>query len=165
MSKNLLNLLIVEDERSVRECCREVARSLDFNVHLAESREEAYRALDASQPDVVLLDLRLPNCSGLDVLRDLKRRFPEAVVIVMTGFATVQSAVQAMKLGAYDYITKPFNFEELRLELERVTAHLKLTAENRVLREQLKSKQGFGQMVGHCSRDGEALSHHLQGRP
>ncbi len=67
----------------------------------------------------------------------------------MTGFATVQSAVQAMKLGAYDYITKPFNFEELRLELERVTAHLKLTAENRVLREQLKSKQGFGQMVGH----------------
>ena len=62
---------------------------------------------------------------------------------------TVQSAVQAMKLGAYDYITKPFNFEELRLELERVTAHLKLTAENRVLREQLKSKQGFGQLVGH----------------
>jgi two-component system response regulator HydG len=156
MTTNLLNLLIVEDERSVRECCREVARSLGFNVHVAESRDEAYRAFDAGQPDVVLLDLRLPACSGLGVLRDLKRRFPEAVVIVMTGFATVQSAVQAMKLGAYDYITKPFNFEELRLELERVTAHLKLTAENRVLREQLKSKQGFGQMVGH-SPDMEKL--------
>jgi two-component system response regulator HydG len=85
----------------------------------------------------------------LDLLRDLKQQAPDAVVIVMTGFATVQSAVQAMKLGAYDYITKPFNFEELKLELERVTAHLKLTAENRALREQLKSKQGFGQMVGH----------------
>ncbi len=149
VTTNLLNLLIIEDEKSVRECCREVARSLGFNVQLAESREEAFRAIDLAVPDAVLLDLRLPGCSGLDVLRDIKRRSPEMVAIVMTGYATVQSAVQAMKLGAYDYITKPFNFEELRLELERVTAHLKLTAENRVLREQLKSKQGFGQLVGH----------------
>ena len=146
---NLLNLLIVEDERAVRECCREVARSLGFSTQAAEGREEAYRALEDGNIDVVLLDLRLPGNNGLDVLREMKRRRPEAVIIVMTGFATVQSAVQAMKLGAYDYITKPFNFEELRLELERVTSHLKLTAENRLLREQLKSKQGFGQLVGH----------------
>jgi len=146
---NLLNLLIVEDERSVRECCREVARTLGFNSRLAESRDETYRALQDGTVDVVLLDLRLPGNNGLELLREIKRRRPEAVVIVMTGFATVQSAVQAMKLGAYDYITKPFNFDELRLELERVTAHLKLTAENRLLREQLKSKQGFGQLVGH----------------
>jgi two-component system response regulator HydG len=146
---NLLNLLIVEDERSVRECCRDVAQSLGFNVLLAESREQAYRLLDTSNIDVVLLDLRLPAGSGLEILRDVKRRRPEAVSIVMTGFATVQSAVQAMKLGAYDYITKPFNFDELRLELGRVTEHLKLTAENRLLREQLRSKQGFGQLVGH----------------
>jgi DNA-binding NtrC family response regulator len=149
VTTSLLNLLIIEDERSVRECCRDVARSLGFNVRAVESREEASRALEAASPDVVLLDLRLPGASGLDVLRDLKRQLPECVVIVMTGFATVQSAVQAMKLGAYDYITKPFNFEELRLELQRVTSHLKLTAENRVLRDQLKSKQGFGQLVGH----------------
>jgi DNA-binding NtrC family response regulator len=146
---NLLNLLIVEDEKAIRECCKEVARSLNFNVQTAEARDEAYRAMDAATPDAVLLDLRLPNCSGLDLLRDIKRRSPETVVIVMTGYATVQSAVQAMKLGAYDYITKPFDFDELRLELERVAAHLKLTAENRVLREQLKSRQGFGQLVGH----------------
>ncbi len=146
---NLLNLLIVEDERSVRECCREVAQSLGFNTLLAESRDQAYRHLDGANVDVVLLDLRLPNGSGIEILRDIKRRRPEAVTIVMTGFATVQSAVQAMKLGAYDYITKPFNFEELRLELGRVTDHLKLTAENRLLREQLRSKQGFGQLVGH----------------
>jgi DNA-binding NtrC family response regulator len=146
---NLLNLLIVEDERSVRECCREVAQSLGFHTLLAESREQAYRHLDGANIDVVLLDLRLPNGSGIEILRDIKRRRPEAVTIVMTGFATVQSAVQAMKLGAYDYITKPFNFEELRLELGRVTEHLKLTAENRLMREQLRSKQGFGQLVGH----------------
>ena len=147
---NLLNLLIVEDERAVRECCREVARTLGFSTHLAESRDEALHALQGGAVDVVLLDLRLPGNNGLELLRELKRQRPEAVVIVMTGFATVQSAVQAMKLGAYDYITKPFNFDELRLVLERVTAHLKLTTENRLLREQLKSKHGFGQLVGHC---------------
>jgi DNA-binding NtrC family response regulator len=146
---NLLNLLVVEDERSVRECCREVAQSLGFNSQVAESREEACRALEDADFDVVLLDLRLPGGSGLELLRAIRQRWPHAVTIVMTGFATVQSAVQAMKLGAYDYITKPFNFEELRVELERVTNHLKLTSENRLLREQLRSKQGFGQMVGH----------------
>ncbi len=146
---NLLNLLIVEDERSVRECCREVARSLGFTTQESESRDDAYRVLNAGSPDVVLLDLRLPGNNGLEILQEIKRRHPDTVVIVMTGFATVQSAVQAMKLGAYDYITKPFNFEELRLELQRVTSHLKLTAENRLLREQLKSKHGFGLLVGH----------------
>jgi two-component system response regulator HydG len=141
--------LIVEDERSVRECCRDVARSLGFSTQLAESRDEACRILDTASTDVVLLDLRLPGSNGLEILREIKQRRPEAVTIVMTGFATVQSAVQAMKLGAYDYITKPFNYDELRLELERVTSHLKLTTENRLLREQLRSKQGFGQLVGH----------------
>ena len=149
IESNLLNLLVVEDERSVRECCREVARSLGFTTQVAESRDEVYRALENFHADVVLLDLRLPGGSGLEVLREIKRRNAETVVIVMTGFATVQSAVQAMKLGAYDYVTKPFNFEELRLELERVVAHLKLSAENRLLREQLKSKSGFGLLVGH----------------
>ena len=149
LETNLLNLLIVEDERSVRECCRDVARSLGFSTQLAESRDEACRILDTANTDVVLLDLRLPGSNGLEMLREIKQRRPEAVTIVMTGFATVQFAVQAMKLGAYDYITKPFNFEELRLELERVTDHLKLTTENRLLREQLRSKQGFGPLVGH----------------
>ncbi len=146
---NLLNLLVVEDERSVRECCRDVARSLGFSTQTAETRDEASRLLEGGNADVILLDLRLPGGNGLELLRDIKQQLPEAVTIVMTGFASVQSAVQAMKLGAYDYITKPFNYDELRLELERVTNHLRLTAENRLLREQLRSKLGFGQLVGH----------------
>ena len=147
---NLLNLLIVDDERTVRDSCREVAHALGFNTQVADSPEHAYRALETANTDVVLLDLRLPGNSGLEVLRSIKQNRPETLVIVMTGFATVQSAVQAMKLGAYDYITKPFNFDELRLVLERVTAHLKLTSENRLLREQVKSRHGFGLLVGHA---------------
>ena len=145
-----LNLLIVDDERSMRDSCQEVAHSLGFNSQVADTPEHAYQVLETSSTDVVLLDLRLPGNSGLEVLREIKQRHPETLVIVMTGFATVQSAVQAMKLGAYDYVTKPFNFEELRLLLERASAHLKLTAENRLLREQVKSKHGFGSLVGHA---------------
>jgi two-component system response regulator HydG len=147
---NGLSLLIVDDERSMRESCREVARSLGFNSRVAETPEHVYQVLETSSTDVVLLDLRLPGNSGLEVLHEIKQRRPDTLVIVMTGFATVESAVQAMKLGAYDYVTKPFNFEELRLLLERAAAHLKLTAENRLLREQVKSKHGFGSLVGHA---------------
>ena len=147
---NGLSLLIVDDERSMRESCRDVARSLGFNSRVAETPEHVYQVLETSSTDVVLLDLRLPGNSGLEVLREIKQRRPDILVIVMTGFATVESAVQAMKLGAYDYVTKPFNFEELRLLLERAAAHLKLTAENRLLREQVKSKHGFGSLVGHA---------------
>jgi DNA-binding NtrC family response regulator len=147
---NLLNLLIVDDERSIREVCREVAESLGFNATVADSAEHAYRMLDTQSIDVVLLDLRLPGAGGLEALRQIRERRPDAVVIVVTGFGTVQSAVQAMKNGAYDYVTKPFSMEELRLLLERVASHLKLKSENRILREKIKSKQGFGGIVGRA---------------
>jgi len=146
---DLLNLLVVDDERSVRDGCREVAQSLGFSTFVAEKAEHAYRVLEAQNIDVVLLDMRLPGgASGLEMLQQIKSRKPDAEVIVITGYGTVQSAVHAMKLGAYDYVTKPFNLEELRLLLERVAAHLKLASENRLLREKIKSKQGFGGIIG-----------------
>jgi two-component system response regulator HydG len=147
---NFLNLLIVDDDRAVREACREVAQSLGFNVQVAESAEHAYRLLDAHSTDAVLLDLRLPGANGLEALHAIKRHRSDALVIVVTGYGTVQSAVQAMKDGAYDYVTKPFSMEELRLLLGRVAGHLKLKTENRVLREAIKSRQGFGNIVGRA---------------
>jgi DNA-binding NtrC family response regulator len=147
---NFLNLLIVDDDRAVREACREVAQSLGFNVQVAESAENAYRQLDAHSTDAVLLDLRLPGASGLEALHAIKKHRSDALVVVITGYGTVQSAVQAMKDGAYDYVTKPFSMEELRLLLERVAGHLKLKTENRVLREAIKSRQGFGNIIGRA---------------
>ena len=147
---NLLNLLIVDDERSIRDGCREVAQSLGFTTYVADNAEHALRVIETASIDVLLLDLRLPGPGGLEILRDVKRKRPETVVVVITGYATVQSAVQAMKHGAYDYVTKPFNLEELRLLLERVVGHLQLASENRLLREQIKSKQGFGSIVGRA---------------
>lgn len=147
---NFLNLLIVDDERSIREACREVAQTLGFAAFVADSAEQAYRALDTQVFDAVLLDLRLPGAGGLDALRRIKERRPEAVIVVVTGYGTVQSAVQAMKNGAYDYVTKPFSVDELKLLLERVASHLKLKSENRLLREKVKSKQGFGGIIGRA---------------
>ena len=147
---NFLNLLIVDDERSIREACREVALSLGFTTFVADSAEHAFRLLDTQTFDAVLLDLRLPGAGGLEALRRIKERRPESVVIVVTGYGTVQSAVQAMKHGAYDYVTKPFSVDELKLLLERVASHLKLKSENRLLREKVKSKQGFGGIVGRA---------------
>ena len=123
---NFLNLLVVDDERAVRDVCREIAQSLGFNTSVAESAENAYRQLDAQSIDVVLLDLKLPGVGGFEALHQIKERRPDAVVVVVTGYGTVQSAVQAMKNGA----------------------HLKLKTANRSLREQIKSRQGFGNMVG-----------------
>jgi DNA-binding NtrC family response regulator len=149
-ASNFLNLLIVDDERSIREACREVAQSLGFTTLVADSAEHAFRLLEAQTVDAVLLDLRLPGAGGLEVMHRLKERRPEVVVIVMTGYGTVQSAVQAMKNGAYDYVTKPFSVDELKLLLERVASHLKLKSENRLLREKVKSKQGFGGIIGRA---------------
>ena len=145
---NLLNLLVVDDERAVREGCRDAAQSAGFNTFAADSAEHAYKVLDNQAVDIVLLDLKLPGASGLEALRTVKRRRPNSVVVIITGYATVSSAVQAMKMGAFDYISKPFTLYELRIMLERSIDELRMTTEKRVLRERLRSKHGFGSIIG-----------------
>ena len=145
---NLLNLLVVDDERAVREGCRDAAQTAGFNTFVADSAEHAYKVLDTQNIDIVFLDLKLPGAGGLEALRMIKSRRPNAVIIIITGYATVSSAVQAMKLGAFDYISKPFSLDELRIMLERAIDELKLTTEKRVLRERLRSKHGFGSIIG-----------------
>jgi two-component system response regulator HydG len=144
----LLNLLIIDDEKAVRESCRDAAQLNGFNTVIAESAEQAYKILESQSVDIVLLDLRLPGASGLEALREVRKRRPDAIIIVITGYATVASAVQAMKQGAFDYITKPFTLEELRILFERATDELKKLSQRRVLREDMRSKQGFGSLIG-----------------
>ena len=145
-----LNILIVDDERSVREACREVAAALGYHSTAMESAEQAMRVADSQTIDLVFVDLTLHGTSGLELLRKLKGRRPETEVVMMTGHGTIESAVDAMKSGAYDYLIKPFTLEQLKLLLDRVSAHMRLKAENRILREKIKSKQGFGQIIGRA---------------
>src|SRR3954471_14635536 len=145
---DLLKILVVDDERTLREACKEVAESMGFTTLTAENSQAAFRMMNIHTFDVVLLDMRLPGASGLEVLKEIKRRHAEVAVIMMTAYASVHTAVHAMKQGAYDYVTKPFNLEELRSLLGRAAAHVQLSAENRLLREDVKTPQTFSNIVG-----------------
>jgi DNA-binding NtrC family response regulator len=146
----LLNVLIVDEDRFVREACREAATALGYRANASQSAEQALWLIDSQMIDVVFLDLNLSPAGGLTVLREIKRRRPDIEVVVISGNATVDSAVQAMKDGAYDYIAKPFGLQELKLLLERVGSHLKHRVENRRLSERIKSAKGFGKIIGRA---------------
>jgi len=148
---NLLSLVVIDDERSIRDACREIAHALGYEVSTAESAERAFRVLGEKAHDIALLDLRLPGASGMEVLHRMRESHPEMVIVVMTGDATVPSAVEAMRLGAYDYMTKPFSMEDLRGKLNRVAGHLKQKNESRRMRERFKSKFGFGSIIGQSA--------------
>ncbi|MGB9236895.1 MAG: sigma-54 dependent transcriptional regulator [Terriglobales bacterium] len=145
---NFLNLLIVDDDRTIRAAATEVGHSLGFSTHVADSADHALRLLESANIDAVLLDPRFSNGNGLDALHKIRTQRPDAAVIVVSGFATVQSAVQAMKLGAYDYLPKPFSPQELGLLLEHVAGHLRVKTEGRLLRDAIKPRNGFGNIVG-----------------
>lgn len=147
-----LNLLVVDSDRFVREACKEAAVALGYRTTASGSAEQGLWLIDSQSIDVVLLDLNLPGAGGLEVLRQIKRLRPEIEVIVTAGNGSIQSAVQAMTAGAYDYVTKPFGFNELKLLLERVAAHLKLKIENRRLCDEMKSNHGFGNIIGRTPK-------------
>jgi len=116
-----IRLLVVDDEQSIRRLCMTVGSSLEYLCSEAESAEAALAQSPAvPPPDIVIADLRLPNLSGADLLRQIKARLPATEVVIMTGHGSIESAVEAMKLGAYDYIQKPFRVEELRMLLRRM---------------------------------------------
>ena len=147
-ASHYLSLLIVDDERWVRDCCKEVADNMGFKVHTADNAITAVRVMETQTIDLVLLDIKLPGPDGLELLLKIKQQQPETEVVMMTGHASVDSVLAAMKSGAYDYLRKPFNMDELKLLLERVTEHLRFSLDGRVTREHLKNNPGYAGVVG-----------------
>jgi two-component system response regulator HydG len=146
----LLHVLVVDDDDAVRKACCQIASGMGFAKVLgAESATAARAILKHQRIDVLLLDLKLPGGGGLPLLEQVKTLHPDTAVIVMTAFATVASAVEAMRIGAGDYLTKPFALEELTTVLERTAQQLELDMQSRLLRERLRTRQGMGGLVGH----------------
>ncbi len=145
----LLHVLVVDDDEAVRKACCQIAKEMGFAVVSgAESATAARAILKHQRIDVLLLDLKLPGGGGLPLLEQVKALHPDTAVIVMTAFATVSSAVEAMRIGAGDYLTKPFALEELTTVLERTARQLELDVQSRLLRERLRTQQGMGGLVG-----------------
>ncbi len=143
-----LFLLVVDGDRFVRDLCSQVAGQMGFKVHAADNTRAALRQIEMQPIDVVLLDSRQSERDGLDLLAKIKERHPQTEIIMLSGQATVDSVVTAMKGGACDFIRKPFKPEELGTLLTRAAGRLRNSLEERITREQLQSNSGYKTLLG-----------------
>jgi two-component system, NtrC family, response regulator PilR len=141
-------ILVVDDEQSLREVLSIMLKRAGYAVTCASDGEEAVEQLTKEIFDLVITDLRMPKVDGMEVLKAVKSASPETVVLVITAFATADSAVEAMKQGAYDYLTKPFQVDEVQLIIRNALEKRRLSTENMLLKREMASQSSFAQLVG-----------------
>ncbi|MCK4224102.1 MAG: sigma-54-dependent Fis family transcriptional regulator [candidate division Zixibacteria bacterium] len=141
-------ILVVDDEEIVLKSCRKILEGGGHQVFCALSGQEAFELLEKEPIDIVITDIKMPGMDGMQVLEKVKEKYPDILVIMITGYSTVQSAVQAMKLGAFDYIPKPFTPDEVLIVVEKALEKKSLIFENIYLRKELEAKYGFDNIIG-----------------
>jgi two-component system response regulator AtoC len=147
-----IRFVIVDDEQSIRRLCMTVGQGLGFECGEAETAEAALESLEAVMPDIVVTDLKLPNVTGVELLRRVKEQLPRTEVAIMTGHGSIESAVEAMRQGAYDYIEKPFRVEKLRQLLQRMAEKVRLVNENQFLRERVNTETQLDGITGTSAK-------------
>ncbi|MCX6239775.1 MAG: sigma-54 dependent transcriptional regulator [Bacteroidia bacterium] len=144
-----ISILIVDDEESVRDSLYNWFLEDGFRVECAENAKKALTILESDQFDIILADIKMPGMDGLEMLRRIKSLKPEAIVIVMTAFATVDTAVKALKDGAYDYVTKPFDPDDLTHLIRNATKQISLVDENETLKKKVVSLENVEDLIGN----------------
>jgi DNA-binding NtrC family response regulator len=152
-----LRLLIVDDEQSIRRLCVTVGQGLNFACSEAETAEGALATVETASPDIIVTDLKLPGQSGTDLLRKIKELLPHTEIAIMTGHGSIESAVETMREGAYDYIEKPFRVERLRQLLQRMAEKVRLVNENQFLRERVSVDSQLDGIVGTSAKIQDVL--------
>jgi two-component system NtrC family response regulator len=142
-------ILVVDDDDSFRRVMQLQLEEAGYEVITATGAQKALKLAGEQFPTLVITDLKMPGDSGMDVLKSIRSEHPETAVLIITAFGTVQTAVEAMRSGAYDYITKPIDFDELVLTVNRALEHQNLVEEVRSLRSALDEKYGFESIIGH----------------
>ncbi|MES0350910.1 MAG: sigma-54 dependent transcriptional regulator [Desulfobacteria bacterium] len=145
------NILVIDDDAFMRDACNQALSRQGHSVTLAESGREGLGLLEKWSFDLILLDLRMPDEDGLSILATIKERDPEANVVIITGYGTIKTAVQAIKLGAFDFIAKPFTPDELVNLVNRVLKNRRLTIENLYLKQRLKQESGDTEIISKSS--------------
>ena len=145
-------ILVVDDDSVVCDLLREVLSKEGYEVDVAGGGQEAVMKGKEAFFDIVLVDVRMPDVDGLDVLRAFRGASPETIVIVMTAFGSIETAIEAIKEGAYDYVSKPFKIEEIKITIRRVLERRRLLQENLRFRYELKERYRFERIVGSSSR-------------
>ena len=143
------NILIIDDDKIILDSLCEFLSLEGFQTSGAETRKSALTRLEEESYCLVITDVNLPDGDGLELLSFIKKNYPQTVVIVITGYGTIDSAVKAIKSGAYDYLTKPIIDDELRLAVERAITQQSLISENENLRSQLKQKHRLENIISH----------------
>ncbi len=145
-------ILVVDDERSMRDFLSIMLKKAGYDVTTAADGDEAVKILHKDIFDLVITDLKMPKVDGLQVLKTVKELSPDTVVIVITAFASTETTVEAMKEGAYDYITKPFQNDEMKIRIKKALEKRRLSAENILLKKQLKDRAVFDNIVGKSEK-------------
>jgi DNA-binding NtrC family response regulator len=149
MMTELAQILLIDDEPHNREALALLLTGTGYQVDAVGTGEEALKVLQQTPYAVVITDLFLPGVSGIDILKRIKTDYPYTNVILITGNASAETAVEAMKEGAFDYITKPVDFEKLKILVAKALEKSQLVAENLYLRQQLRGKYRFDNIIGH----------------
>ena len=129
--------MVVDDELFVRELLLEFLSSEGYEVSLADSGEKAVKLMQSEPADVVLVDLKMPGIDGIETLRQIKKTAPNTLSIVMTGYPTIDSSIEALRCGAYDYVVKPFKLNDLKSSIERALEEYKLKDQTTRLKERI----------------------------
>src|SRR5512135_1580636 len=153
-----IRILVVDDEASQRELVSGYLKKQGFEVLTAAGGRPALELFRQSPMELILTDQRMPDLSGLDLLKAARAINPETQVIVMTAYGNIETAVEAMKAGAADYLTKPLHLEELRQKIQRIVEQHRLYAENRALREELRSRHRIEGIIGDSGQMVEVVS-------
>ena len=141
-------ILVIDDEQSMRDFLSIMLKKEGHDMVAAENGSDALKAVQTEIFDLVISDVKMPGLNGIDVLKTVKEVSPETVVIMITAYATAETAVEAMKLGAYDYITKPFKVDEIKLIIQKALEKGHLRKENILLRREIESRAGFENFIG-----------------